>query len=624
MDLLALLQAGDVERFNASRGHNARLEFFAEELAGVKLVGVDLQAVVLDKSDLTESDLTEANLVRASLADIDGSEMVLDGVLGMKARLRDAWLERADLTGADFSRGDLSGACLVETKGEGLRLLGARLKEAEARKASWPLADLTEASAKGADFRDADLSRTKWTEASAGGADFRGARLDGADAAGLKLGGANLAGASLVGARLGGAHLTDADLSGADLSHADLTRANLTNCKLVGAKLTGTVFIDATLDGADLTDADLAEADLTGVDPGSIGLTEAQVEDLAGYGARFDPDAPLVFDDAVTAHGHGAAATVWINPDSAEAPTVRWALADADGLRTTGVLPVSCAAVAAHGVVANTVGFVLYALVDRADGIVLQTWRLTPDGALARPLTAPLGFEPAVRPIVRGAGEGFLAWFLARRGPTLIVLEDVGDGEGPRPRFTEAKSTARGFLGADQPVMLAKGGVVQAVTPDGFGPPRRTPDGFPARVSAAAPAGDRLLAVWATAAAVRDPGGLRFQWLESRAGREIEVLSENPDVHGLDAVTRGGTTWVTWSDGVGEVGARVWVAKGDPFEVDEVRLEGTVADAVRFAATLDDGPPVLAVSCLTGDHWVVDLEGRVLARFADPSDSPGA
>ena len=96
MGLLELLRAGDVEGFNDARGA-ARVELFAEELAGLVLRGADLKGANLDKADLTGTDLTEANLVHAFMSDIDGTEMVLDGVFAMKIKMRDAWLEGAEI-----------------------------------------------------------------------------------------------------------------------------------------------------------------------------------------------------------------------------------------------------------------------------------------------------------------------------------------------------------------------------------------------------------------------------------------------------------------------------------------------------------------------------------------------
>jgi uncharacterized protein YjbI with pentapeptide repeats len=619
MGLLEMLRAGDVEGFNDARG-SARVELFAEELAGLVLRGADLQGANLDKSDLTGTDLTEANLVRAFMSDIDGTEMVLDGVFAMKIKMRDAWLEGADLTGADFSRGDLGGAVLMDTKGEGIRCIGTRLKDVNAKRASWPLADLSEASMGSADFTGADLSRAKLTEAKASEAILNQANLSGIDAAGVQLHGAKLQGASLKGARLVEANLSGADLTGADLSGADLAKANLTGAILTNADLTGASLIDACLDGVIMEGARLDDADLTGVDAASIGVDEEQLDTLAGFGARFDPDAPLVFDDADAAVLGGHVATLWMNPDSADAPTLRWAISTGKGIDRSGVLPVSGASVLAHAIVATRRDFVLLALVDRANGETLLQWRLSVEGVVGAPQPLLLGYEPAVLPVFRADGDAVVMWGLARRGPTIIVHRDEGDGKGFQLRSSESRPQARGFLGRSFPVLLCKSGILMTVSEHRLGAPVTSPEGFPSRVCTAVPLGDRVLAVWNTPKERRDPGGLRMLWLGGRANPGVEALTSVPEVNAIDGMPQGERALIAWTEDDGPSGGRVFIARLPGEEVTQVPFPDEPVDGIRIVlAAGGDGEPALAVSTLTGAVIVTSLDGRILGRFEDDS-----
>ncbi|MCB9682247.1 MAG: pentapeptide repeat-containing protein [Alphaproteobacteria bacterium] len=618
MGLLDKLQAGDVAGFNDGRDDLGREELFAAELAELVLHGVDLSGVNLDKADLTGTDLTEANLVRASMSDVDGAGLILDGALAMKVRLRDAWLEDADLTGADLSGADLAGAVLHRSKGEAVRLLQARLKDVGAHEASWPLADLSEATLKGADFTGADLSRARLVDAKAGGCTLAGARLDGIDAAGVRLGGANLAGATLSGARLAGAHLAGADLSGADLRHADLSRANLTGAVMTGANLSGASLVDACLDQVDLAEVTLTEADLSGLDPVTLGLADAVVEELAAHGARFDPDAPLVFDDPAVACVGDAVGCLWLNADGPETLTLRWAVQRPGAVLRTGVLPVSGTSVLFHGIVARDDGFSLVALLERADGVVASVWPLPADGRAGRPVVSSLGYEPAVQPAMRREGDAVWLFGIARQGPTIVVHRDRGDGEG----FTAVGSThmpqARGFLGRTHPVLVSKGGVAMAIQPQGPMAPHRMPDGFPATTSAAAPAGDRVVAVWNTLPQGKDPGGLRSVVLGDRHAREPRILSTDPRVSGLDAVPDGDVVRVAWTQDDGAGGGTCHVVTLPDGEPTTIPTSDGPFDDVRLVRHADDDSLRLVLGTADGRVIVCGLDGRGRVELTDP------
>lgn len=615
MDLLELLKAGDVEGFNEARAGQQRPDLFAAELAGIKLHGADLQGANLDKSDLTGTDLTDANLVLAFLSDIDGSDMILDGVLAMRARLKDAWLENADLTGADFSRGDLSGAVLSGTKGEGMRLVATRMKDANAKGAVWPLADLTEASFKRTDFTGADLSRVKMTEGRGGGAILTGARLDGADAAGVKLGGAVMVGASLKGARLPQASLAGADLSNANLQHADLTGANLAGANLTGANLEGAILIDACLDDCVLTDALMEGADLTGVDAQALGLTSAQLEGLTAFGAPFDPDAPLSFSEAEVAVSKGLAAALWVNPDSDDTASLRFAVKKGTVTLDSGVLPISVPSVLAHNIVALGDSFLLVVVARRAAGHALLGWTLHRDGKVSDPTSLALPFEPAVLPVIRVVDGSVRVWFLGRRGPTVWRIK--GTQAGFEVIDQREHSTARGFLGKAHPILACKGGVVTAVEGEGAGRPLRTPDGFPSRVCAAVPLGDKVMAVWPVAPLPpREPGGLRWQWLGDRSAREPEDVTKQSSITSIDGVVHEGGVLLAWTEDRGFGEGNAYIRLLPDGDVKTVHFAKEPVESVVIVLGTD-GKPRLAATTFAGRLLVSSLKGKIEAIFSD-------
>jgi len=128
------------------------------------------------------------------------------------------------------------------------------------REQSEPL-ELEGRSLRGADFREAFLTRAKFQEAQLQRARFWGANLRGAD-----LSFAQLQGAELWKANLEAARLTGADLQGTNLSFAQLQGADLWKADLRAAKLTGTDLQDANLSFAQLQGADLSFAWLQGAE----------------------------------------------------------------------------------------------------------------------------------------------------------------------------------------------------------------------------------------------------------------------------------------------------------------------------------------------------------------------
>lgn len=620
MDPIERLKAGDVAGFHRARKDKARLDLFAEDLAGLALSGADLSNAVLSKSDLTGTDLSEATLHGAVLDEIDGGELVLKYATGLRTRLRGAYLEDADLSEAELPQVDLAGATLTGATLDEATLTGAKLGEIDAAGASFVGADLTEAALKGAVLTKADFTRARLGEAKAGGAVLSGAKLDGVEANQVRLSGAKLDGASLTGARLTEAQLVEADLSGANLSQADLGSANLTGAKLVGADLRHASLVDACLDGADLTDAKLDGADLTGIDPVAIGLSDVQRRAVAVAGARFDAAAPISFGRLSVALRGESLALAWKNPDTAEAPTLRWAVQEGEEV-AVGVLPLSANLVHAHEVLATDAGFRLVVLVERPDGFVVQSWPIAVGGVAERAAMIRLPDDPLVPPVLRVEGGALWMWTLTREGPTLRVWRDKLDGAG----FVEVRREVRpqlvGFLGGSAPVILGKGGVAMAVLREGAGPPRRLPDGFPGEVAGAVAVGDRLVTVGFQPRTLRRPAEVVLHEVTARGVGEPEVLAPVESVTALDVSAAENGVRVAWVEKLAKGGRASWTTwSGGRPEVEHGPTVGAGLAGVRWLA--DASAPgafrlLLAVS--DGRLAVVDAQGELVTTLA-PQD----
>lgn len=624
-DWLARLQKGDVDGVNARRTERTRIEIFAEDLSGLSLVGVDLSAATLEKSDLTGTDLTDANLVKANLSGIDGSEMVLRDALAMRSRFQGAWMDQADLSGGDFTEADLAEANLEGSTAKGTRFLKARLRGVNAAKASWSSCDLTGAKLHAAKLAGIDLRNAELAEATFGEVDLTGARLDGARGAGAKFGQAKLAGARLTSAVLPNANFVQADLTGADLSAADLSRANLAGANLTGAVLRGAVLADANLDGATLTGADLSEADLSGLDPSALGLGDAAIQALSGFGVSFDADARLVFQDVSVARQGDVVAVVWPNPEGEppppppvnegeeppppeEARTWRFAVLAPGGGKVIGVLPVPGHTVLDGQVVAFGGAFRVVLTRSRPEGPVLLVIPLGLDGALGAPRSAPLGYEPAVSPVVRAAGDRLRMTGLARQGPTVVVHDLTAE---PAPVRSDRLPTARGFLA--HPVLACKGDVVVPIGRSGPEAPRRTPAGFPGTVAAALAVGDDLLAVWALDKQGRVPGGVRWSRIGKRHAPTEELLDPRgrvialavpPPKGPLDAEAEVPVFWLVADEKAAAITLlRAVLPDGAPAAV------ATLPDAMELSSGVD----CLAVVGADGGLRVHGLDGRPLA-----------
>jgi uncharacterized protein YjbI with pentapeptide repeats len=620
MGLQELLRAGKIEEFNEARSERNGPDLFAAELDGLTLTGADLSSASLDKSDMTGTDLSDVNLARASLNGIDGEDIVLEGVFAVKARLREAWMERAKFANADFSRADLSGAVLNHSQGEGANFTSARLKGAQGQSAQWGRADFTEANLKQGDYTKASFRDATLTAARCANADFSGACLDGVSASEANFQGAAMKGASLVGANLSSANLSGVDLTGADLRHANLEKANLTDADLTGANLMGADLVNAALDGAVLEGANLEGADMTGIDPHTIGLSSDQTSALAGVGWVYDEKAPLRFSDVAVGQREGQVVGLWVNLDGGESASVRWVLMG-PSKPLHGVLPVAPETVVARAVVPVEDRFDLFLIQERSAGYAVVRYPLSVEGQLGAAQISPLGYEPAVIPVIRAGKGGAWMWGLARRGPTLVLHRD--GPEGFVPALSKPMSTARGFLGRMYPLMACKGGVLLSIKGGQVGAPLRSPSGYPPRMRATVPWNDQVLAAWYQEKKGRTPGGLYYVWMGQRGAPDPEFLTAAASVVSMDGYAMEDGVWLAWIQGdQNDFGpTKVCVCRLPGGEISELDLEGIDAEELRFIAGPSvDTAPLLAVTTIDEEIVVCGLDGAIVARAGGGSE----
>lgn len=620
---LALLEAEDVDGFNAQRTERTRIELFAADLSQRKLAGVDLSNGILEKSDLTGSDLSHATLVKANLAGADASGAIFRDAIGARAKFKEAWLDGADLTGADFLQADFAEANLENTRGENVRFSQARLRGVKATGASWRGANLSEARIEQAVFRGADLRNADLSEVYGGGVDLTDAQLDGANLVGARLAGAKLAGARLTAARLAGANLAGADLSRCDLAAADLSRANLSNAILHGAVLRGAVLVDANLEGVRLEGVDLAEADLSGLDPQALGLDAGVTSSLSGFGVTVDEQASFFLSDVSVARQGARVAIVWENPEGEPAPApegeepeepsvVRFAVMGG-GRTVVGVVPVPGESVLDRQVIAFRDRFRVVVTRARPEGAALVLSDLSVDGVLGSGRTLPLGYDPSVSPVIREENGRLLMYGLARRGPTLVI-HDLSDGE-PKLVRSQPTPTAQGFVHG-QPVLACKGGVVMAVDATGAQAPRRCPDGFPHAVSSAIQlASGDIVALWSVPRRGRAAGGVRMAVIGKRHAPKEESLGDPGNILALCATPRDGeSAFAFWVEGLDATSPTTLWTCVVPTE-EPVRIAGPTA-AGGQVAEVRIAPGVVGLLDREGGFTAIDpAEGVVIARW---------
>jgi uncharacterized protein YjbI with pentapeptide repeats len=585
--LIDLLMAGNVDAFNQTRGDRGELDLFAADLAEKELHGVDLSSANLEKADLTGADLTGASLIKSRLAGIDGAGLILREALAARAKLSDAWLEDAVLDDAELTQADFKEANLKRSSAERARFVGARLVQADLSEAKWGRAELAEASlhkavAVGADLGGADLTDTNLTSA-----DLTKARLDGVVGPRARFMGAKLVEAVLVAARLEEANLSGADLTGADLSGADLTRANLAGCVLTGATLRGAVLAGAVLDGVDLSGLDLEDVDLSGVDPSAIGLSDDQKGQVSGVGVQAASNAPVKVASPSVARSGDRVLCLWVNDDGDEQKSIRYAVAHGEGSKVHA-LPISADGLVGVSAAGLDAGFVLVALQTRPGGVYAVTYDVGLDGEIARSRSFPLGYDPAFAPVARASGDAVMLFGIARTGPTLVVQRL--DAAGLALAHSQKVPTARGFVGRHLPVLACKGDVWMPVGVAGAGAPLASAPGFPGVKGAAAPLGDGVVAVFATAPTPKKPGTLQIARVGKRGAPDVRTLAVVGAVVALDLLVVGEDVFVAWVD---ETGVRRLQVGRDPVEI----KPDTAAKDVWLcpAGLATAGAPVVAV-----------------------------
>lgn len=137
----------------------------------------------------------------------------------------------------------------------------------------------------GADFRNADLTSTKWRFANLAGANFTGAKLIEANLLDVDLTGAvmtnvDLTGGANKGVNFGRAILDKANLSGAKHTgggQMNFYSASMKNAKFNGINFAKTIFAGATLDGADFNNANFtAESNFSTASLANVNFTNAK------------------------------------------------------------------------------------------------------------------------------------------------------------------------------------------------------------------------------------------------------------------------------------------------------------------------------------------------------------
>lgn len=229
----------------------------------LNLRGRDLRYARLNRSDLHQADLTGANLEEAKLAgaDLHDVRMQCGDITSLLLSENRAAADCASARGADFTDANLTNARM-----SGIDLRQAKLDSARLDGAELPYALLT-------------------------GTEFNYAHLEKADLTGGVLAqGAVFRGAFLQGAALNGAQLQFADFSSATMQAAILQHAHLEGADLNLADLEASTLSQAVLHGADLTGANLAGADLRGASVWMTSPPATAAPTLADFGGlRIEP-----------------------------------------------------------------------------------------------------------------------------------------------------------------------------------------------------------------------------------------------------------------------------------------------------------------------------------------------
>ncbi|MEC7240801.1 MAG: pentapeptide repeat-containing protein [Myxococcota bacterium] len=585
MNLLELLEAGNVEEFNAKRGVRRPPDLFAADLSNKNLRDADLSGANLEKADLSGSDLTGALLERCNLSGADLTGAILTGVRGIKVRCKEAWFEDVALDGADFTGGDFREAVLNGAKGAGAILSGVRLSGAEVKDADLSGADLTEARLANADFSGTRLNNALLARATMGGTEFTQATLVDADLSGARATGVKLNHTDLSGAVLREADLTEADLGGARMPRADLTRADLARASLQGADLNEAIFVHARLDEVELTEEQKA-----------VIVTDSdEVEDSAGE---------LVFHDLQIDAVEGTVGITWENETAAGGLSLLGAVFGPSGHVEEGPvrLPVPLEMVLAHGMAATSEGYVALCFMERPSGMTLMVSEISPMGDLGGTRTLDFDYRPAVTPVIVSDGDGVLIYGLSRRGPTLFVHRYTS--AGLERLWGEACPTARGFVGVNPPLLVTKGGTLLPVGKEGLGKAVSCPEGFPGRHASCCIDEEGIHVAWLKSGVQ----GFFFATLVPGERAEVDHLLKQREIAQLEMInTEEGPLALFTSEQGGEMSPvacyGVELPAGvRPFPI----LEDADVDVERVLPFKSDG--VLRVACQTMDDAVVVMD----------------
>ncbi len=580
MELLELLEQEKVREFNAARGMNARIDFFAADLADKNLKGVNLSGVNLQKADLSGCDLTDAELTQTDFSGADLTGAILKNISAMRSRWRDAYLGEADLSDADLAGADLTDADVSDGIMARTMLTGARLKRAILVSTDLSAADLAEAYIVEADLTGANLAGAQMREANLSRSDLSKTKLNATDLTQAKLSGAALSGTDLTGACLNSADLTEAQFQSTIIDGTDFTRADFTGAEFIDVDLSKAKLIDAQIDSG-------VAGDTIGDD---IGVVSIHVEDpqIAINGTKV--------------------AIVWENPDRQGKPSLRIAVGATGKAFSgkTGRVPVPADLAVCNTVVAQGDGFTVMNLLERPGGAMLNFSTLGRGGKVTETRSVKLGYAPVVRPELRVHDDVIYLYGISRNGPTVRV--DKLTDEGLELVFSKTMPTARGFVPGIQPHVLSKGGVIVPLSPKGMGEPMRVPPSFPGRAQVAAVLNDGLALAWIPSS------GKGFRFCIARPGHapETQVMLPKTEIGTLDMVGDGFDAWVVFSrpatDNSGVTHA--WVAAlpdGEPAALYEGEED---AYTIHFAHTPKGETPMVGVATFDGSLSLFSLSKR--------------
>lgn len=603
MSLLELLLEGKVDEFNASRGRYTTLDFFAADLAGLSLAGVDLSGANLEKADLSGADLSNAILMQANLSGADLTGANLSHAVAVKSRWREAFLGDANLEEAEFSRSEMAGADFTGAAGAGVRMTHAKLKDAIFARARFPDAHFDQANLVEADFRGALMQRGGFQEAVLSRATLDEADFTGSDFTGARLSGASARKCVLEGCIFRQTDLTATVLEGANLDGSDLHRADLAGANLAAA----------TLRQADLRETHMDEVDLstTVTDGAVLALPVPGVEEEGPE----EENVPLQFGDFLASRAGDRVGVLWDNEEPGEAIALRVGTCDLAGHWTgrTVALPEPADLITARALLPGPDQFRVVLFIERPAGLSCRLTEFSLDGAQRYTRSLSLEYAPAVKPNFLPHPDGFILMGLSRNGPQVQVHRF--DGNMFVPLVREKVATARGFAGADEPVLVCKGGVVIPVGVDGLRKPVRTPEGFPGRCPGSAWLGDDVFLAWI------EPGSHGFRWCLARSGADaaVEKVAPKHGVASLDVARFGERVLAVFTRESDDLAHPMglwatWLPGGRPFPL-EVDLEEDVED-VHFV--LGSATPLVACSTLGGALLLIEVGeggGRLVNRL---------